>query len=238
MNNKVTLNTRIRAAIMRQLGEKYLENNRGASYKVRGYESRPSLLVTPPAASKTRPRTFTFIDAVTTLPAHFSDDNLIQIFSIVGNNNRGMLRRLFLVLDDDDHDRCLDLVKKYHEDRLSRSRDHRSDGRSASGSGPHSASGFTSVGTHAVHFSGPGAGMETEAHVRKLLSASRLVQTSQAQIARMMGPAVPRSWLQKVRATPMKVGMYISNRPIAIGSTVIGHAADKVGWVRVFISVD
>ena len=104
LNNKVTLNTRIRAAIMRQLGEKYLENNRGASYKVCGYESRPSLLVTPPAASKTRPRTFNFIDAVTTLPAHFSDDNLIQIFSIVGHNNRGMLRRLFLVLDDDDHD--------------------------------------------------------------------------------------------------------------------------------------
>ena len=40
VNNKVTLNTRIRAAIMRQLGEKYLENNRGASYKVRGYEKK------------------------------------------------------------------------------------------------------------------------------------------------------------------------------------------------------
>ena len=163
-NNKVTLNTRIRAAIMRQLGERYIETNRGATYKVRGYESRPTMIVTPPASSKSRPRTYNFIEAVTMLPAHFSDEQLTQIFMIVGQNNRGLLRQLFLVLDDDDHDRCLELVKKHHEQRQaqnfrgesSRSRQHVS---------------FSGTQSHTANFSGPGAGMETEG-LRQLLSAS------------------------------------------------------------------
>ena len=167
VQNKVTLNTRIRVEIMRQLGERYLENNRGASYHVKGYDSRPTILVTPPASSKSRPRTFNFIEAVSMLPSHFSDEQLTRIFMTVGTNNRGLLRQFFLVLNDDVHDHCLDLVKKYHEDRQAQ----RSTGQS-SGTRSRNQVSFSTAQTHSAVFSGPGAGMEVESRLRQLLSAS------------------------------------------------------------------
>ena len=82
------------------------------------YDPRPAIVIMPPARSANpRPRKMTFIQAVTTLPRSLSDDNLIQIFSTIGEHERGNLRRLFVILNDDDHDRCLELVKCYHEQR-------------------------------------------------------------------------------------------------------------------------
>ena len=118
VRNRITLNTNIRLSILRQLGERYAETNPGSSFKVRGFDPRPTLLLLPPSGSAdSRARTLTYPEAIGSLPTHFSDEQLTQIFMSVGNSNRGMLRHIFLVLSDDDHDRCLELVKKFHEDR-------------------------------------------------------------------------------------------------------------------------
>lgn len=154
---------------MRQLGEKYIENNRGGSFQVKSFDSRPQMLIVPPPWSSNRPRSMNFVEAVTTLPAHFSDDHLTQIFMVVGNNNRGLLRQLFLVLNDDDHDRCLDLVKKFHEERQrqhqhQRHRPH--DSRSGHQSQGQGGSGVSQSQTHAGAVTGVSSGMEVESTAR------------------------------------------------------------------------
>ena len=158
LRNKITLDSKIRIAILRQLGEKYIERNQGASYKVEGFVSRPSLKLFPaPGATNSRIQSLNFIEAVTTIPSHLSDSALTQIFMTVGGHDRGKLRQLFVILSDDDHDRCLELVKRHHAegrgDRRESSKSSRG-GNSVSGSQRHS-----------VTFSNPGTGMETESGV-------------------------------------------------------------------------
>ena len=115
--NKVTLETKVRIAILHQLGTRYKESNAGGMYKVHGYDPRPVLVTFPPRSGNARPRTFNFIQAVTTLPANFSDESLVRIFQVVGDRFRGRLQALFVVLNDDDHDRCLELVKASYDQR-------------------------------------------------------------------------------------------------------------------------
>ena len=171
LRNKITLNTKIRLAILRQLGEHYLGSNPGSSFKVQGYGPRPLLVLTPPSSDpSSRMRTFTFTDAVSSVPAHFSDEDLIQIFMSVGSSNRGRLRALFVVLSDDDHDRCLELVKKFHQDR----RQDQHKGKRGK-SGPSAAMPVTQTQSHSSFVLGPGAGMETESR-RQPLSFSMLRQ--------------------------------------------------------------
>jgi hypothetical protein len=110
--NKITFETRVRIAILRQLGENYKSSNEGSSFIVRGYDSRPLLILTPPQGSSERSKTLTFIQAIRVLPVELSDDNLIQIFKIIGSGFRGQLRSLFVILKDELHDYALDLVKK------------------------------------------------------------------------------------------------------------------------------
>ena len=62
--------------------------------------------------SAAQPKTFNFIEAVTTLPSGLSDDNLSRIFSVVGASYPGKLKDLFVILSDDDRDRCQGLVKR------------------------------------------------------------------------------------------------------------------------------
>ena len=125
-------------------------NNPGGQFKVQGFRPRPLLVIQPPSGSPNgRVRSLNYIEAVSTLPAHFSDEELTRIFMVVGEHNRGLLRQLFVVLNDEDHDRCLDMVKKYHQARRT---------------GKGGKSGVTSeaqtlAGTH----SGPGSGMEVQA---------------------------------------------------------------------------
>ena len=111
VRNKVTLSTRIRLRIMRELGNLYIESNHGATFKVRGFDPRPLLFTQPPRGSSDRPRTLNFIEAVTTMPASFSDDNLAQIFAVVGTHHEGELRQIYVVITDDERERCLELVK-------------------------------------------------------------------------------------------------------------------------------
>ena len=111
VRNKVTLATRIRLRILRELGNLYVEANPGSSFKARGFDPRPMLLITPARGSTDRPKMFNFIEAATTLSASFSDDNLAQIFAVVGASHEGELRQLFIVITDDERERCLELVK-------------------------------------------------------------------------------------------------------------------------------
>ena len=104
--NKITLETKIRIEILRQLGIVFKDTNPGASYDVRGYDPRPLLITIPARSSSSRQRTYNFIQAVKQLPANFSDEGLTRIFQVVGDRFRGQLRSLFVVLNDDDHDRC------------------------------------------------------------------------------------------------------------------------------------
>ena len=77
---------------MRQLGDRYVESNRGASYKMRGYDPRPILVIEPPpGATGPRFRSLTFTEAVASLPTHFTDEDLLQIFLVAGGSNRDRL---------------------------------------------------------------------------------------------------------------------------------------------------
>ena len=123
IRNKVSLATRVRTAVMRQLGVLYKARNPGATFNVRGFEPRPLLSITPPAgAADSRQRTLNFIEAATTLPASLSDDHLMPIFRVIGNNFRGELQALFIILRDDDHDRLITLLRQ--QDRQQQPRPH------------------------------------------------------------------------------------------------------------------
>ena len=151
VRNKVTLATRIRIAILQELGANYKESNPGSSIHIRGYDSRPSLTTTPARGSPGRPRTYTFINAVTTLPPVFSDAALANIFQRVGQHHPGELREVFVVLDDDDRDRCTALVQAKLRNR------GQSSASTGHGPGPSAAASF------AGSFAAPGAGMDLEA---------------------------------------------------------------------------
>ena len=111
LRNKVTPDTKIRISILHQLGSIYMESNNGGSYKVLGFASRPQLITVPPRNSTDRQRTYTFMQAVTLLPATFNDDHLTRIYQVVSSQQPGKLQSLFVVLSDDDRERCLELVK-------------------------------------------------------------------------------------------------------------------------------
>ena len=118
IRNKVTLATRVRIAIMRQLGLNYKDKNAGSSFAVKGFESRPQLTLFPPSGARdARQRTLNFIEAVTLLPAVFSDDQLVQIYRVIGTNFRSRLTATFVVLHDDDHDRLLAKIREADQAR-------------------------------------------------------------------------------------------------------------------------
>ena len=139
IRNKVTLNTRIRLRILRELGNIYVASNPGASFNVKGFDPRPLLITTPARGSDTRPKTYSFVEAATSLPAPFSDEALASIFQVVGTHCEGELRSLFIVITDDERDRCLKLVKEFAKNR------QRGSGSSAAAvSAPVSTSGLVS----------------------------------------------------------------------------------------------
>lgn len=112
VRNKVTHDTRIRIAIMQELGGNYKSSNPGSVIKVKGHVSRPLLLILPAPGSDSRPQTFNFIEAVSSLPPVFSDESLGKIFAKVGGRHKGALRDHFVVLADDDRERCHGLARR------------------------------------------------------------------------------------------------------------------------------
>ena len=164
--NKITLETKIRIEILRHLGSIYKGSNPGSTFDVKGYDPRPVLVIVPPRSASARQRTCNFIQAATTLPAEFSDENLTRIFQVIGDRFRGKLQSLFIVLNDDDHDRCLELVKVADSQRGSRRVNF-----SASASGASAgASAFVteSISTFS-RTSGPGSGMDVESQLSRSL---------------------------------------------------------------------
>ena len=118
IRNKITLASRVRIAIMRQLGQNYKDKNPGASFAVKGFESRPQLTIFPPSAARdARQRSMFFVEAVTTLPSAFSDEQLLPFFRIIGSNFKGQLEATFIVLRDDDHDRLLTKLRESDQNR-------------------------------------------------------------------------------------------------------------------------
>lgn len=102
ISNVVTKETRVRIALMKLLGKKYLDSNSGSRVKVIGYEPRPLLRIIPPQeASDRRPKTFTFIEAVTKLSKTLVDDDLAEIATKASTMFGGRLRELFIILSDD-----------------------------------------------------------------------------------------------------------------------------------------
>ena len=157
VRNKVTLETKIRIAILRRLGERYRDTNPGSSYIVRGFDSRTTIFITPPKNSTEQARKYNFIQAATTLPATFTDEDLAVIFQTVGDRFRGKLQSIFLVLNDDDHDRCLELAKNHNRGP------RRGGPAQPSGSGPGPGSGLgTSSSTSFGHVHGRGHGVDAQ----------------------------------------------------------------------------
>ena len=157
VRNKVTLETKIRITILRRLGERYRDTNPGSSYIVRGFDSRPTIFITPPKTSTEQARKYNFIQAATTLPATFTDEDLAVIFQTVGDRFRGKLQSIFLVLNDDDHDRCLELAKNHNRGP------RRGGPAQPSGSGPGPGSGLgTSSSTSFGHVHGRGHGVDAQ----------------------------------------------------------------------------
>lgn len=125
---------------------------------MKGHVSRPLITVFPPrtsggAPSSSRTHTFNFVDAVTTLPVALNDDNLAKIFQILGGHHPDQLRAVYVVLSDDDRERCQGLARAAQRN-----------GRpsfASSGSGPRS--GPSQAQTTSGVISGPGHGMDLTA---------------------------------------------------------------------------
>lgn len=100
ISNKVTPGTQIRVMILKLLGRRYLASNKEAKVKVIGYESRPMLKITP-AGDDRRVKNFTFIDAISKLPTHFTTSEMRPIISKARVHFRGKIRSTFVVLSDD-----------------------------------------------------------------------------------------------------------------------------------------
>ena len=156
IRNRITLETKIRISILHQLGCIYRESNQGSSYKVRGYDPRPVLITIPPRGSSSRLRTYNFIQATSSLPATFNDEHLVKIFQVIGDRFRGKLQALFIVINDDDHDRCLELV---------RASDRRPQRQLDSGASAQPSQ-FSASGSSVGFVFGAGAGMETQSRAR------------------------------------------------------------------------
>ena len=158
LRNKITLGTKIRISILHQLGSIYTASNPGSSYNVQGFVPRP-MLVTRPAQNTGAPRSYNFIQAVSQLKATFSDEHLIRIYQVVTTHFPGELRALFVVLNDDDRDRCLALVKASREQPSA----------SHSRSGP--SVNFLPVQSTSGVVRGSGAGMEVDSNFLSSLSS-------------------------------------------------------------------
>ena len=158
VRNKITLATKVRIAILHQLGSVYTASNQGSSYKVRGFDPRPKLITEPAKNSGDRIRNYTFIQAATTLKATFSDEHLIRIYQVVGNNFQGELQALFIVLNDDDRERCLELVKANREQQ-----------QQQGGHSQRASVNFMPVQSTCGVVHGSGAGMEVQAKVLESL---------------------------------------------------------------------
>ena len=102
IRNRLTHESRVRVMIMRVLGEHYHEANPGSKVQLMSYISRPMLKLTPPEGAKDRRvQTYTYIEAVRSLPIVFSTEELEPILREIKPKWYGRVKSLFVVLSDD-----------------------------------------------------------------------------------------------------------------------------------------
>ena len=102
IRNCVTQATLGRVAILQLFGRRYKAANVGAKYQVIAYEPRPILKLIPaPGSSDRRVLTFNFIEAVSKLPANFSQSEIDELLSRISRGLHGSLQSLFVVVSDD-----------------------------------------------------------------------------------------------------------------------------------------
>ena len=95
-------NYQVRIAVLKVLGARYRASNPGARVQVIGYQSRPTLRLTPPTdASDRRVKVFNYIEAVKTLPTNFTESEISEIMSKVNPRLYKSLRETFIVISDD-----------------------------------------------------------------------------------------------------------------------------------------
>jgi hypothetical protein len=117
ISSRVTPGTQVRVAVLRALGKNYEDSNEGGKAKVISYESRPIIRITPaPEVTDKRVRTFTYMEAIRSLPIKFSTEQMSSILKKVDPKFRGKLRSTFVVLDDDS-------LSKYSSNRNKRVRE-------------------------------------------------------------------------------------------------------------------
>ena len=99
---RATPETQVRVQILKLFAKRYHDSNPGSKVKVISYEPRPLLKLTPPpGASDSRVKTFTFVQAVKSLPANFSKSERDELLAKVSPRFYGRLRSLFVVISDD-----------------------------------------------------------------------------------------------------------------------------------------
>jgi hypothetical protein len=103
VRNWVTHETRVRLAIMKVLGQRYVDANQGSKMKLVSYEPRPLLTLIPPSTSRDKKvRRYNFMEAINRLPSsHLTSSEIGSIMKTVGNKFAGKLRSLFVVVSDD-----------------------------------------------------------------------------------------------------------------------------------------
>jgi len=104
VSNRITPGTQVRILVLRLLAKRYEASNPGGKAKVIGYESRPLIRLTPPPeVSDKRVKTFTYMEAIRSLPTCFSKAEVAPIMLKIDPKFRGKLRATFVVLSDDDY---------------------------------------------------------------------------------------------------------------------------------------
>ena len=102
IRNCVTTATLARVAILQLLGKRYKESNPGSKAQVITYEPRPVLRLTPPPdASDRRIQSYNFVEAVTKLPTHFSQDEIDGLLKRISPRLYGSLKSTLVVINDD-----------------------------------------------------------------------------------------------------------------------------------------
>ena len=103
IRNRLTQETRIRIAIMQLLAHRYRASNPGGKAAVLGFDSRPILKITPPSEDENdrRVQSYSYIEAVRKFPTNFTSEELTPILSMIGSEQKGRVRSLFVVINDD-----------------------------------------------------------------------------------------------------------------------------------------
>lgn len=105
ISNRITPGTQVRIAVLRLLAKRYETSNPGGKAKVIGFESRPIIRLTPPPeSSEKRVRTFTYMEAIRSLPTNFSTAETKPILERIDPQFKGRLRSIFVVLSDDHYE--------------------------------------------------------------------------------------------------------------------------------------